>query len=244
MPRVGRLSNGGTMSELRKGLIVSCQAEEGSPFNSSRFIAAFAEAAEIGGAVGVRVRDPENVRAVAEVIDLPIVGLTKGKFESGGVLITPTIDDVLRLVDSGADIIAVDATDRRRLNGMSGNEFLRLVKSRTSCPVVADISNVHEGLAAAEEGADFIATTLSGYVGTAVQSKDEPDYNLIQEIASRTKTRIIAEGRIWSPQQARNAISHGAFAVCIGSAITRPVEIVRKFVDSLSGDNWIQGQIN
>ena len=129
MPRVGRLSNGGTMSELRKGLIVSCQAEEGSPFNSSRFIAAFAEAAEIGGAVGVRVRDPENVRAVAEVIDLPIVGLTKGKFESGGVLITPTIDDVLRLVDSGADIIAVDATDRRRLNGMSGNEFLRLVKS-------------------------------------------------------------------------------------------------------------------
>jgi N-acylglucosamine-6-phosphate 2-epimerase len=237
MPRADRYYNGGTMTELQKGLIVSCQAEEGSPFNSPRFIAAFAEAAELGGAVGVRVRDPENIRAVAEVIDLPIVGLTKGKFDSGGVLITPTIDDVLRLVDSGADFIAVDTTDRRRPNGMSGIEFLRLVRSRISCPVVADISNVHEALAAAEEGADFIATTLSGYVGAAVQSKDEPDYDLIEGIASRTRTRIIAEGRIWSHQQARKAIGHGAFAVCIGSAITRPVDIVKRFVNSLSGDD-------
>lgn len=230
------------MSKLQRGLIVSCQAEEGSPFNSPQFIAAFAEAAELGGAVGVRVRDPENVRAVVEVIDLPIIGLTKGKFNSGRVLITPTIDDVLRLVDTGANIIAVDATIRQRPNGMSGIEFLRLVRSSIAGPVMADISNVLEGLAAADEGANFIGTTLSGYVEASALSKYEPDYKVIEEIASRTKTPVIAEGRIWSPKQAKKAISYGAFAVCIGSAITRPVEIVRRFVDSLYGDDFMQGE--
>ena len=135
---------------MKKGLIVSCQAEEGSPFNSPQFIAAFAKAAELGGAVGVRVRDPENVRAVADVTHLPIIGLTKGKFESGSVLVTPTIDDVLRLLDSGADIIAFDATTRRRPGGLSGIEFLRSVMSAIHGPVLADISNVHEGLAGIE----------------------------------------------------------------------------------------------
>lgn len=228
------------MTTLRRGLIVSCQAEEGSPFNSPQFIAAFAKAAELGGAVGVRVRDPENVRVVTACTELPIIGLTKGTFDSGGVLITPTIDDVLRLLDAGADIIAVDATIRRRPNGMSGNEFLRLVRSKVPGPLVADVSNLHEGLAAADAGADFIATTLSGYVEGSVQSKYEPDYRLIKEIVSRTQTPVIAEGRIWSPQQARKALSCGAFAVCIGSAITRPVDIVRRFVGSLSGNEAMQ----
>jgi N-acylglucosamine-6-phosphate 2-epimerase len=223
------------MGLLKQGLIVSCQAEEGSPFNSPQFIAAFAKAAELGGAVGVRVRDCENVRAVAEVTDLPIIGLTKGQFESGRVLVTPTKDDVLRLVDSGADIIAFDATSRRRPGGLSGIEFLRSLRSLTTCPLLADISNLGEGLSAADEGADFVATTLAGYVEGHPTSKHEPDYTLIKELASQTKTPVIAEGRIWSPAQARKAANLGAFAVCIGTAITRPVDIVRRFVDTLSG---------
>ncbi len=225
------------MAILKTGLIVSCQAEEGSPFNSPQFIAAFAKAAELGGAVGVRVRDPENVKAVAQIIQLPIIGLTKGTFDSGRVLITPTIDDVLRLVDAGANIIAVDATVRRRPAGLSGIEFLQLVKSTISCKVIADISNIKEGLAAAEQGADFVSTTLAGYVEGSAPSMYKPDYVLIKEIALKIKTPIIAEGRIWSPQQARKAIRLGAFAVCIGSAITRPVDIVKRFVLSLSRDD-------
>ena len=220
---------------MKKGLIVSCQAEEGSPFNAPQFIAAFAKAAEQGGAVAVRVRDPENVKAVAAVTELPIIALTKGSFESGRVLVTPTIADVLRLVESGADIVAFDATDRRRPGGMSGIEFLRAVRAATRCPVLADISTLHEGLAAAEAGADFVATTLSGYIDVPAGSKYEPDFALIQKLASGTRTPVIAEGRFWSPEQARKAVESGAFAVCIGSAITRPVDIVRRFVESLSG---------
>ena len=228
------------MGLLKQGLIVSCQAEEGSPFNSPQFIAAFAKAAELGGAVGVRVRDCENVRAVAEVTDIPIIGLTKGRFESGSVLVTPTKDDVMRLVDSGADIIAFDATSRRRPGGMSGLEFLRSLRSAIACPLLADISNLGEGLSAADEGADYVATTLSGYVDGPPGSKYEPDFALIRELASKTKTPVVAEGRIWSPAQAKKAANYGAFAVCIGTAITRPVDVVRRFVDTLSGQEAME----
>lgn len=220
---------------MTTGLIVSCQAEEGSPFNSPQFIAAFAKAAEAGGAVGVRVRDPGNVRAVADAVDIPIIGLTKGHFASGRVLITPSLDDAVRLVESGADIIAFDATMRRRPDGVSGIEFLRLLRSRVRVPLLADISNAAEGTAAAGEGADFVATTLSGYADGPPPPKYEPDYALIGELASGTKTPVIAEGRIWSPAQAKRAIDLGAFAVCIGSAITRPVDIVRRFAGALAG---------
>lgn len=221
------------MSELKKGLIVSCQAEEGSPFNSPEFMAAFAKAAELGGAVGVRVRDAKNVVAVRRVTNLPIIALTKSQYRDGSVLITPTIDDVKMLVDAGADIIALDATARRRPNGMSGVEFLKTVKSAVANLILADISNFPEGMDAAAAGADYVATTLSGYVGGKASATHEPDYDLIRQIASATKTCVIAEGRIWSPEQARMALEFGAFAVCVGSAITRPVDIIKRFAGSL-----------
>ena len=217
------------MNELRRGLIVSCQAEEGSPFNAPQFIAAFAKAAELGGAVGIRVRDAENVIAVKKVARLPVIGLTKGHYKSGRVLITPGIDDVLRLADSGADIIALDATGRPRPNGMSGIEFLELTKSRIDLPVMADISTLEEALAAADAGADFVGTTLSGYTESSGPPNGLPDFELIKMISSRTSTPLIAEGRIWTPEQANSAIELGAYAVCVGTAIPRPVDIVQRF---------------
>jgi len=214
---------------LKRGLIVSCQAEEGSPFNAPQFIAAFAKAAELGGAVAVRVRDPENVKAVAAVTRLPIIGLTKGKFSSGAVLITPSVDDAVKLVKSGASIVALDTTLRRRPDGRTGPEFLRALRSAVDCPLLADCSSVDDGLAAAAEGAEFIATTLSGYVEAAQPPPTEPDFALITALASRTSTPVIAEGRIWSPDQARQALECGAYAVCVGTAISRPIDIIRRF---------------
>lgn len=222
------------MNELKRGLIVSCQAEDGSPFNAPEFIAAFAKAAELGGAVGVRVRDPENVAAVRGTTRLPIIALTKAQYNDGRVLITPTLDDVIRLVDSGADIVAVDATKRIRPNGISGVEFLRLTKSSIKVPVMADISNLDEALTAATVGADFISTTLSGYTEETATASGLPNIDLIRDISSRVSTPVIAEGRIWTPEQAKAAVEHGAYAVCVGTAITRPVTIVEKFVSSLS----------
>lgn len=222
------------MRTLSKGLIVSCQAEEGSPFNGPSFIAAFAQAAEMGKAVGVRIRDIENVDAVRRTVHLPIIGLTKGQFVSGKVLITPVIEDAVALAGAGADVVALDATDRRRPCGLTGREFLRLAKATIRVPVLADISTLEEALDAVENGADMIATTLSGYTEASPPAVDEPDFDLIEAIASRTTTPIIAEGRIWTPGQARKAMECGAFAVCVGTAITRPAGIVERFVRTLA----------
>lgn len=222
--------------KLNRGLIVSCQAEAGSPFNAPEFIAAFAKAAELGGAVGVRIRDVENVAAVCKAVQLPIIGITKGSYNSGAVLITPSVDDAVKLVEAGADIIALDATNRIRPDGITGLDFLKAVKSTVKVPVVADISDLNEAAAAALAGADFIATTLSGYTKESSILSGEPDFELIKSIASAVKTPIIAEGRIWTPQQAAEAMESGAFAVCVGTAITRTVEIVNRFVSALSGN--------
>ncbi len=222
------------MIKLGKGLIVSCQAEEGSPFNSRQFIAAFAVAAELGGAIAVRVRDPENVAAVKMATRLPIIGLTKASYPDGNVLITPSIGDVQALVDAGADFVAVDATNRNRPDGIAGPEFLRFVKSKIAKPVIADISNLDEALVAVDAGADYVATTLSGYTGKSDSPKDEPDFELVRSVSARTRTPVIAEGRVWTPEQAREVLESGAHAVCVGTAITRPVAVIARFVKALS----------
>jgi len=222
------------MSKLKRGLIVSCQAEEGSPFNAPAFIAAFAKAAELGGAVAVRLRDPENVAEVRKVTELPIIGLTKGYYESGKVLITPSMTDVNRLIDAGSDIVAIDVTKRIRLNGKTGLEFLHLVKSSVHVPIMADISTAEEALAAASAGADYVGTTLSGYTEQSLHANDLPDFELIAAVSSKTSVPVIAEGRIWNPDQAKAAFESGAYAVCVGTAITRPVDIVKRFVSKLS----------
>ena len=221
------------MNRIKRGLIVSCQAEEGSPFNAPEFIAAFAKAAELGGAVAVRVRDPENIAAVRKVVGLPVIGLTKGYYSTGKVLITPTLEEVVKLVKSGADIVAIDATRRSRPNGKSGAEFVRLVKSNIAISVMADISNLDEALAAANVGADFVSTTLSGYTEESADTNGLPDLDLVRDISSSVSTPVVAEGRIWTPEQAEAAMKLGAYAVCVGTAITRPVDIVRNFASSL-----------
>jgi len=222
------------MYKLRRGLIVSCQAEEGSPFNKPEFIAAFAKAAELGGAIAVRIRDPENITVVKKEVKIPVIGLSKGSYNSGSVLITPTMDDVLKLIESGADIIALDATERLRPDGRPGYEFLRMVKSRVVVPVIADVSTLDEALKASSAGADFIATTLSGYTEETVAKRSLPDLDLVKKITSAVSTPVIAEGGIWTPEQAKEAINSGAYAVCVGTAITRPIAIVKRFVETLS----------
>lgn len=221
-------------AQLKRGLIVSCQAEEGSPFNAPEFIAAFAKAAELGGAVGVRIRGVDNVRAVRNAVSLPIIGITKGSYPNGMVLITPTIEDAAALAEAGADVVALDATDRMRPSGMTGTGMVRKAKEVLRIPVMADVSTFTEGMDAANAGADYIGTTLSGYTpGTKQKKMDGPDLPLVKELAEMLPGQVIAEGRIWTPEQASEALQAGAFAVVVGTAITRPVDIVRRFAEKL-----------
>ena len=222
------------LSQLRRGLIVSCQAERGDPFYDPSYMAQFARAAEMGGASGIRAREPENIRAIDHAVSLPIIGLTKGQFEDGTVLITPDFIHVESILAAGADLVAVDGTFRRRPNGLTGTEFVAASKARWPVLVVADVSTCDEGLAALQAGADLIATTLSGYTGSAGAATDnEPDWELLTSLVNSTKVPVIFEGRVWTPSQARRALDLGAFAVVVGTAITRPRVITKAFVDAL-----------
>jgi N-acylglucosamine-6-phosphate 2-epimerase len=222
------------ISSLRNGLIVSCQAEEDDPFNSPQHIGAFAKAAEMGGASGIRCEGSDKIEEVRDRVKIPIVGLIKGKYEDGWVLITPDFGDVEKIVRAGADIIALDATDRIRPNKLSGFDFLYEVRKRFDKPLMADVSTFEEGIKAAEIGADMLSTTLSGYTPyTADRDTVLPDYDLIAELSSSLDIPVVAEGRIWTPSDAIKAIESGAFAVVVGTAITRPRVITKMFVEAL-----------
>lgn len=215
------------MRPLPAGLIVSCQAEAGSPFCAPEFIVAFARAAELGGAVGLRVCGVENVAAVRAVTSLPIIGLTKNRYPDGEVLITAGLAEARALAAAGADVIALDATHRRRPGGDDALRLLGQVREVTGRPVLADIATLAEGLAA--HAADWIGTTLSGYTPETKGHGEEPDFALVGALARELPGKVVAEGRIWSPEQARRMFELGAHAVVVGTAITRPTEITRRF---------------
>ena len=219
---------------IPRGLIVSCQAELGDPFDALEFIAAFARAAELGGAIALRIRDAENVRAVKRNVTLPVIGLTKGSYPGGEVLITPTPEEAEELVRAGADLVAVDATRRTRPNGLDGLRMIGAVRNRVNVPLVADVATFDEGIDAAKAGADLVATTLSGYTASTQKvRRDVPDLDLLRRLVDALPDQVVAEGRFWTPEQAALALTMGAHAVVVGTAITRPVRIVKRFVEAL-----------
>ncbi len=224
------------INKLRHGLIVSCQAEGESPFNNPAGVTGFAICAQMGGAVAIRAEGVENIRAIRQNIQLPVIGLVKTLFEDGSVRITGSEKEVKDLIEAGCDIIAIDGTFRLR-EGKSGPEFIRFIKEKYRLALMADISTFEEALACQQAGADCISTTLSGYTpATTDRAKEGPDFELLARLveAIGSTTPIIAEGRINSPALARQAIGLGAWAVVAGTAITRPQIITKWYYDAIN----------
>jgi N-acylglucosamine-6-phosphate 2-epimerase len=217
------------LEQLRGGLIVSCQADPGSPFRDSRMIAAFAKAAEIGGARAVRIQSLEDVRAVREAVNLPIIGLTKRVMDGFDVYITPTPNEARALVAAGASIVAFDATQRTRPHSVL--ELTRAVHDAGAL-VMADCATLEDAREAIAAGVDFVGTTMSGYTQDSPKPAPDPltgvvgvDWALI-ESAVMLGVPVIAEGRISSPADAKRALEMGAHAVVVGTVITRPDVVV------------------
>lgn len=225
------------LSQLEGGLVVSCQAAPGEPLAVPSILAAMAKAAVAGGAVAIRANRPENIRAIRKAVRVPIIGLYKRDYPDSPVYITATLDDALAVAKAGADIIALDATSRRRPNGVSLKTIVRELRRRTDALLMADIATAEEGIAAAKLGFDFIGTTLSGYTENTKNGIKSglPDFDLISALRRRLPrgTRIIAEGRIGSPQHAAEALRLGANAVVVGAAITDPIKITRRFCQAI-----------
>lgn len=213
---------------LRGRLVVSCQADVDSPLRSPEIMAVMARAAEMGGAVAIRVQGFADVAAVRAVISLPLIGLTKTDRQDTDVYITPTVHEAVRLRELGCEIVAVDATLRPR-----PEPFAQIVGRLHAAGglVMADVSTLEEARQALLDGADILSTTLSGYTPYSPQLA-EPDWPLMRALASENLP-FMAEGRIASPAQARHALNLGALAVVVGSAITRPDVITRGFAEAL-----------
>ncbi len=220
------------LERLHAGLIVSCQASADSPLRDSSMMAAMARAALAGGAVGIRANGPEDIRAIRAAVQLPIIGIYKQIVPEYDVYITPTLEAAAEVVQAGTDILALDATLRPRPNGLTPQDLIQTCKGKFGLPVMADISTLEEALAAAEAGADLVATTLVGYTAYTRQ-RPLPDFELVAQLVEQAPVPTVVEGHIHSPDDARRALELGAFAVVVGAAITQPDWITAKFVESL-----------
>ena len=217
---------------LKKGLVVSCQVPAGTPIDTPEFIAAQAETVLQAGAVGIRAQGIANVAAVSRAVSVPIIGLIKRYSDSTPIHITPEIDDVLKLEQAGATIVAIDATGRLRANGLSFPAFMEELRSKTDIPILADIDTVDAALAAESLGCDAVATTLSGY--TDAPAPKLPNIELIQQLSTTVKIPIIAEGGFNRPEHLLQALNSGAWSVCIGTAITNPYLLAKNFVQVIN----------
>lgn len=216
------------LQRIKDGLVVSCQTPEGSPLRGKRLMGYMAEAAALAGARGIRTQGADDVRDIRASVDLPIIGLVKRITPDTRVIITPLLEDVEVLLAAGADIIAVDATSRPRANGLLGHEFVAAVKARFDVTVLADVDSLDAAMLAEQAGADAVASTLSGYTGGPVPK--EPDLELLRRMADACSVPVLAEGRLNSPQLAAAAMTAGAWAVCVGSAISDPFTSTGWFV--------------
>jgi N-acylglucosamine-6-phosphate 2-epimerase len=213
-------------------VVVSCQARADNPLHGPVYMSAMARAAEAGGAKGLRANGAEDVAAIRAVTALPIVGISKVWDERYPVYITPGFESAAQIARAGADIIGLDATPRPR-DGEPVERLIARIRSELGTEVFADVATLEEGRAAHAFGATYVATTLSGYTPeTAARRAAGPDLDLLSALVAALPVPVIAEGRFDTPDLVAAAFERGAHAVVVGTAITNPREITRKFVQA------------
>ncbi len=224
------------LETLRGRMIVSVQAEAHEPFYPIPAFDAMVRSVLDGGAAGLRLAGEVHIRHVrTRYPRVPVIGITKPPVIPENcealVYITPTFPDVQRVADAGAPVVALDATQRPRPGGESLAAIVaRARKTFPELGLMADVATAEDGQRAAQMGFDLLSTTLSGYTTeTAAKKNDGPDFDLLDALVRETGAPVILEGRIWTPEEVCEAFDRGAFAVVIGSAITRPHLISRRF---------------
>ncbi|CEO13246.1 N-acetylmannosamine-6-phosphate 2-epimerase [Paraclostridium sordellii] len=216
---------------IKNKLIVSCQALENEPLHSSFVMGKMAIAAKEGGAVAIRAQGVEDIKEIKRVTSLPIIGLIKRNYEDSEIYITPTKKEIDELLTTGCEMIALDATSRKRPNNESLKELIDYIKSKNIL-VMADISSYEEGIQAQELGVDCVSTTLAGYT-PYTECLEGPNFDLMKKLVRDLEIPVIAEGKINTPQDLKDAYKTGIHSAVVGSAITRPQLITAKFANAI-----------
>ena len=221
------------IEDLKGKVIVSAQAMPGEPFYDENCMMAMMQAAINGGASGLRVAGKRDV-INATTFGVPVIGLTKpDKLPENWksvVYITPGVKEVKELIEAGADIIAFDGTTRPRPDGSRIGDLIQLIHFADRL-AMADISTLEEGIICAKLGADIISTTLAGYTNESSATMETPDFELLEKLVKEVDKPVFLEGRVWYPEEVKKAFELGAHSVVIGSAITRPHLITKRFVE-------------
>jgi N-acylglucosamine-6-phosphate 2-epimerase len=222
-----------------RSLIVSVQASQGEPLYPTPILEALCHSVVAGGAMGLRIATPALIPVLKQAYpQLPIIALTKPEpipaSAENHVYITATLADALLLAQAGADVVALDATQRNRPDGLSLREVITQLKAKfPAVLVMADVDSLASATYAYTCGVDMISTTLAGYTTEtqATSPKNSPDFALLTALISAFPTvPIIAEGRFWDVSEVAKALTLGAYGVVVGSAITRPHHITARFL--------------
>lgn len=224
---MSRLTKEQILTQIQNGLIASCQPVDDGPMDSPEIVAAMAAASVAGGAAGLRIEGIENLKATRKVVNVPIVGIVKRDLDDSPVRITPYLQDIDDLYHAGADIIAFDGTDRLRPTTIEA--CVKRIQELGAMSM-ADCSNFAEGMYCQKLGVDLIGTTMSGYTGG--ETPKDPDIQFLRDLVAQG-CRVMAEGRYNTPELAAMAIENGAYAVTVGSALTRLEHIVGWFVNAI-----------
>ena len=223
------------LEHIKKGLVVSCQAQESEPLHSPFIMSKMALAAKQGGAVGIRAESKPDIIAIKKKVDLPVVGIVKRNYPTSEVFITATKQEVDELIETGCEMIAIDATLRERPNGEKLADLVSYVKEYyPQVQLMADISSLEDALEAVRLGFDCVSTTLYGYTNeTKGRKLYENDFEFVKTILKNVSIPVIAEGNIITPEMAGMVLGMGAYSVVVGGAITRPQQITSRFVDEI-----------
>lgn len=223
------------LEQLKNGLIVSCQALDEEPLHGPMLMAAMARAVALGGAVAIRSNGVQEAEVISKITNLPVIGIEKVTDEEGNMCITPTFNHAKFLVEAGAAMVAVDVRQTRPF-GEPLKELLPKIRETLGVAVLADCETLQDAQIAKEIGVDAIAPTF-GFKKNEIGI--EPDFELLQAMID-LNIPVIAEGGFWTPEQVIRAFELGAWSTVVGSAITRPMDITRRFVTALQKEGIIK----
>jgi len=213
-------------------IIASVQSAEGSPLQDTDTLVRLARLSVLEGVKVVRAEGKETIKAIREQVGVPVIGRIRREYPDSEVRSTATLQEVEELIDTGCEVIALDATSRPRPNGVKLFDLVARIRQAGRL-VLADCDVIESVEYAIHEGADFVSTALSGYTSRAVD-RNGPDMSLLKSMCSRFDATVMAEGRYSQPWQVETALRAGASGVVIGGAINDPTKQTRSFVSSLN----------
>lgn len=221
---------------MKGTIIVSCQATPGEPLylKDQSMMYLMARAAKQAGAKMIRTSSKRDIIEIKDETGLPVIGLIKREYPGYMGRITMTMREVDECMEALADIVSIDCTNTPRGDGLTAPEFLRQVKQKyPNIIIMADCATLEEAVAAYEAGSDLVGSTMNGYTPETAHCKGDPNYELVQQMICALPCPVIAEGRVHTPEQARRMLEIGAWAVVVGGAITRPLEIASRFMNAV-----------